>query len=366
MGRPRKHNSIWPARCYEKSGTVYYQWKGEPPFNPQTGDRYKTWTRLGPANEPATVLATLSTLLLTPSCNTVNQLVDHFVKVEGPNWPASTRASYTSRLNFIRAALGHMHPEALTVAGVKQYVQARERGTNDIAGSPSRANNEKRLLKQVLQLALEDSLISRNVAAECTYKAKEKKRKGDNGTARKVVTDDQLVTFLNVVPEWVQVWTLLACATGARKNDICSWTWDSITSAQDDDGNDLLVFTASKTDKQHVFTLTEQLQYVLARARKLANGKSLYVVCDDRGRQVPVNGVSNAFKNAARRDAFALGRWTPHDLRARAITNVVKQTGGDLNAGRLLAGHSNVQVTGRYVVEQAPVAPVQLPDQLLN
>ncbi len=138
---------------------------------------------------------------------------------------------------------------------------------------------------------------------------------------------------------------ILLLDTGARINEVCSLTWDSVAA-------DLTTINFYRTKVQNeglIFT-TDRVKEVLSRRK--TNG-SIYVFpsrCGTKPRGYSTRTICDAIELAglnAYHKVERYGKFTPHSFRHTFASRLV-QGGVSLYAVSKLLGHSDIQMTQRY------------------
>jgi integrase/recombinase XerD len=179
------------------------------------------------------------------------------------------------------------------------------------------------------------------------------------GKQAKLLSKGQIQSLLGYVSKGRygdrnSVIALLSLRAGLRAKEIAGLTWSMVT---DCDGNITkeirLENRASKGRSGRIIPLNSELRNALVELKKSQNLKKLnseFVVITQRSKytspQVVVNQFSRWYKELGFSGASShSGRRTAITGWARRISNV----GGSLRDVQLLAGHSNLATTQRYI-----------------
>ena len=177
-------------------------------------------------------------------------------------------------------------------------------------------------------------------------------------TQAKILTKGQIeavLGFLNSTryPERNRVIFLLSVRAGLRAKEIACLKWEMLTDAEGKLGTAInLVDGASKGRSGRVIPLNKELLAALKalRATQTRFRPSLYVIATERATQTSPAAIANLFAAWYRSLGFTgasshSGRRTAITGWARRISNV----GGSLRDVQLLAGHSALSTTQRYI-----------------
>lgn len=150
--------------------------------------------------------------------------------------------------------------------------------------------------------------------------------------------------------------------TGARYNEACKLTWDSIAK----DLSTINLYRSKVQNEGLIFT-TERVKQVLLRRK---NNGSVYVFpsrCGTKPRGYSARIISDAIELAGL-NAYHLveryGKFTPHSFRHTFASRLV-QGGVSLYAVSKLLGHTDIQMTQRYA-HLAPNAEAKQAAEILN
>jgi integrase len=150
---------------------------------------------------------------------------------------------------------------------------------------------------------------------------------------------------------------LLSVRAGLRAKEIASLTWAMLTDAEGEIGDAIhLVDEASKGSSGRVIPLNKELKAALQRIQKAQVGgrASPFVVTTERAKQTSAAAVVNLFAVWYR--ALGFNGCSSHSGRRGFITNAARKigtVGGSLRDVQLLAGHSSLSTTQRYIEAHA-------------
>jgi integrase len=155
-------------------------------------------------------------------------------------------------------------------------------------------------------------------------------------------------------PERNQVIFLLSAKAGLRAKEIACLTWDMVTDAQGQLGDTInLRDIAAKGSSGRVIPLNKELRCALVRLmaiRPTGRRHSPYVITTERAPKTSAAAVVNLF--AAWYRGLGFNGCSSHSGRRTFITNAARRistVGGSLRDIQLLAGHSALSTTQRYI-----------------
>ena len=170
---------------------------------------------------------------------------------------------------------------------------------------------------------------------------------------------DQLLWYVGTLrhPLRNEVIVLLSVKAGLRAKEIASLTWSMITDADGDVGSNIhLTDKASKGRGGRVIPLNMQLRLNLIelleqeRQHYRFNVETSHVIRTERSDKTSPQAVVNMF--ASWFEDMGLNGCSSHSGRRTFITNAAKKissVGGSLRDVQMLAGHSSLAVTQRYI-----------------
>ena len=182
------------------------------------------------------------------------------------------------------------------------------------------------------------------------------------GKQAKILTKkqiDQLIWYVGTLrhPLRNEVIVLLSVKAGLRAKEIAGLTWSMITDADGDIGSNIhLTDKASKGRGGRVIPLNMQLRLKLAdllekeRQHHRFDIETSHVIRTERSTKTSPQAVVNMF--ASWFDDMGLNGCSSHSGRRTFITNAAKKissVGGSLRDVQMLAGHSSLAVTQRYI-----------------
>jgi integrase len=170
---------------------------------------------------------------------------------------------------------------------------------------------------------------------------------------------DQLLWYVGTLRHSLrnEVIVLLSVKAGLRAKEIASLTWSMITDADDDIASSIhLTDKASKCKGGRVIHLNMQLRLKLTDLLELERQHhrfdlaTSHVIRTERSAKTSPQAIVNMF--ASWFDDMGLNGCSSHSGWRTFITNAAKKissVGGSLRDVQMLAGHSSIVVTQRYI-----------------
>lgn len=146
---------------------------------------------------------------------------------------------------------------------------------------------------------------------------------------------------------------LLSVRAGLRAKEIASLTWGMLTDAQGTVSDAInLQDVASKGKSGGVIWLNKELKVAIEGYRKSLSGVSASdrVIKSERGSNVKAQMIVNMFQNWYKQLGFE--GCSSHSGRRTFITNAARKistVGGSIKDVQILARHSSLQMTQRYI-----------------
>jgi integrase len=144
----------------------------------------------------------------------------------------------------------------------------------------------------------------------------------------------------------------LSIKAGLRAKEIASLTWRMVTDARGQIGQSVhLEDSASKGRSGRVIPMNEELRRALAEYAKtilVSSGK--FLIESERSRHMSPQAIVNLFWRWYRHVGFE--GCSSHSGRRTFITNTARRistVGGSLRDVQVLAGHTNLRTTQRYI-----------------
>ena len=222
-----------------------------------------------------------------------------------------------------------MTPDEIRPRDVAHYRDVRGRKNGKVT-----ANMEKSTLSAVFSKAVEWGICDRNPCRE-VKRIRQKERD-------RYMTDEEFVLLRENAGPLIQCIIDLAYLTGLRIGDILKLKRSDIKDGE-------MYVTTQKTGKKLVFSIVDDLEVVLTRAKALPRPiLSDYLFCARTGN--PMSRKLFTFKFVQLKKSLGLHDRNLHfhDIRAKAATDAANQ---GLNAQRLL-GHKNRNQTDHYIKQR--------------
>jgi integrase len=156
---------------------------------------------------------------------------------------------------------------------------------------------------------------------------------------------------------------LLSVKVGLRAKEIARLTWWMTNDAQGQIARAIyLQDSASKGRSGRTIPLSDEVRDALIEYRELVPSAGPHVICTERSLQTSPQAVVNLFQRWYRHLGFV--GCSSHSGRRTFITNAARRistVGGSLRDVQMLAGHSNLRTTERYI-DPNPEAQVRIVD----
>lgn len=155
---------------------------------------------------------------------------------------------------------------------------------------------------------------------------------------------------------------LLSTKAGLRAKEIASLTWRMVTDARGQIGQAIyLENTASKGQSGRVIPMNDELRTALAAYSKTTNmASSSFLIESERSNRMSAQAIVNLFWRWYQHVGF--DGCSSHSGRRTFITNTARKistVGGSLRDVQMLAGHTNLRTTQRYI-EANPEAQMKI------
>lgn len=148
---------------------------------------------------------------------------------------------------------------------------------------------------------------------------------------------------------------LLSARAGLRAHEIANLTWGMLSDASGSIGEDIrLEDRASKGRSGRVIPMNRELREMLSAWRTEQKPTSDYVISTERSPRTTAQAIVNMFFQWYADLGFV--GCSSHSGRRTFITNAARKitsVGGSLRDVQLLAGHSDLRVTQRYIEAEA-------------
>ena len=155
---------------------------------------------------------------------------------------------------------------------------------------------------------------------------------------------------------------LLSAKAGLRAKEIASLTWRMVTDARGQIGQAIhLENTASKGQSGRVIPMNDELRIALtAYAKTTITVSGNYLIESERSDRMSAQAIVNLFWRWYQHIGF--DGCSSHSGRRTFITNTARKistVGGSLRDVQMLAGHTNLRTTQRYI-EANPEAQIKI------
>jgi integrase len=253
----------------------------------------------------------------------------------------STLENYETQLpKWIHPKWGNLELREITKAHVHQIIY------EDLAGrvSPNTQKSILKMVRRILQLAVEEGALDRNPTMGVQVKVPEVEQKVLTNSEVEIFLREAKLTRHRLYPTW-----FMALKTGMRSGELMALTWNDI----DLDGKMISVsrqwtskfgFAPTKTKRSRVVPISEDLS-VFLKALKLEQGsKSEFVL-------PRLTEWTSGMQAKVTREFCAVIGVTPvkfHDLRATFITNLLGR-GVPLAQVMAVVGHHQLKTTNGYL-----------------
>src|SRR6476620_6538041 len=159
---------------------------------------------------------------------------------------------------------------------------------------------------------------------------------------------------------------LLSAKAGLRAKEIASLTWRMVTDARGQIGQAIhLENTASKGQSGRVIPMNDEVRTALAAyAKTTIIASSSFLIESERSDRMSAQAVVNLFWRWYQNIGF--DGCSSHSRRRTFITNTARKistVGGSLRDVQMLAGHTNLRTTQRYI-EVNPEAQVRIVEMI--
>lgn len=180
------------------------------------------------------------------------------------------------------------------------------------------------------------------------------------GRQAKILTKGQVEAALAFVqktrhPVRNRVILLLSAKAGLRAKEVAALTWEMVTDADGKIGAAIhLPDTASKGRSGRVIPLNGALRHSLSAWIEIADHRSTYVITTERSARTSAQAIVNLF--ARWYDELGFAGASSHSGRRTFITNAARKipnVGGSIRDVQMLAGHSSLRTTQRYIEADA-------------
>lgn len=219
------------------------------------------------------------------------------------------------------------------------------------------------ILKSVFDYAYSEYLIVDNVFLRVNFKQFDNMFVATVPIQKRIHSDEEIVSFLDELhrrqknrPVYSSVWALeLQILIGLRRGEIPALTWDNITEngiliCQEQittSDNQFVIVNHTKTYKDRLFPLTDDLKDFLARLKQMHKTyypDSIYLF-PNRENTAPITNraVYLVYRNVCKKLGISKEKGIikgPHSFRRNVVNSLIKSSGGNIFLASTLLGHS--------------------------
>lgn len=274
---------------------------------------------------------------------TLNQCFDRYLRDVLPSKGARTQKDYARHIKVLRRVFGHRDPNDVQQRDIGRFLDV-----------------EKGKIQRNRQVAVFSAVYSKIVGRwylarvnPCIGVERNESKRRD-----RYITNEEFDLIRARMPAVVQIAMDLALITGQRQGDLLALRWEHVAPNG-------ISFRQSKTGKRLRVALSDELNKVLDRARKMKPDLPReYVLRTSKGRRYTSEGFRALWQRRMRKilkgyyrkprgkeriwhDPVIKERLTFHDIRAKCVSD-----SATLDEAYERAGHSNMSMT-RSVYDRA-------------
>lgn len=309
--KQRKKDRHLPQCVYQKHGAYWYVKGGK-------------WRRLGKTLSEA--MDTYARIIALPTDSVSAALDEQMIRYEAQHergeLAASTIAQYRTAVSQLKPIFAEFSLHDVTATTIYQWM-------DHYADKKAMANRMRTVLQATFDHAVRMGKCANNPVMQVKRHAERKRDR--------YLTDKELAALLEAASPTMKAIIMMCYLTGQRIGDVLAIKLDDIT----DDG---ILFRQGKTGKRLLVKMYPALRRAVAAAKALpCKGQRTYLLCQPNGKKRLYKGVYDLFMRTA--EVAGVEDVTPHDLRAKAITDAERQ-GLD---SQKLGGHTTKGMTLRYI-----------------
>ena len=271
---------------------------------------------------------------------TMNDLFDRYMMEVAPLKAKETYRSNLKQMPKLRAAFGHIPPEAITPVHIYRYLDVRGKT------APVSANRDKALLSHVFTMAIRWGAAQNNPCRN-VKRLPEKRRD-------RYITDKEFLAVKKLASPLIACVMDFAYLTGQRLSDILKVKLADI-------GDDGISIEIGKTKNKILIEWSDALCAVIAESKRIRGRVTgLYLFCNRKGRPYTRDGFSSLWQRLMKEvvaEGVLTERFRFHDIRRKSATDLEKASGRE--QARRLLGHGSQQMTGVYISGKQSVKPVK-------
>ncbi len=269
-----------------------------------------------------------------------------FVRTEFDPWCAvehkdrpSTYARYMRSVKVLNEFFGSQALQAISAGAVEKYKiqrcqQKRKHARDGHFVTPAAVNRDLAVLRILFNYAIRLEIVNKNPVAQVRFFCEKQ-------NCMRVVSAEEEERYLAAAAPLLQHVAILMLDTGMRPGEIYKLRKDDIELTL----RSVSVRSGKTANATRHIPLTERTYQVLAR--RVADAKTEWLFPCPFDSSLPVLDVRKAHDGAVRRAKISPPFWL-YDLRHTALTRMA-MAGIDLPTLKELAGHSQIQMTMRYV-----------------
>lgn len=322
MGRKRKaHREMPLPRVYWHRG----KWQYKVP-NHRRSEFGRAWVPLGKTIKEAHQV--YSEQVLKEPGNTIDWLFDWYIGNIIPEKAQATQKGNLRCIEKLRPVFGQMIPEDLRRTHMQQFLRIRGKSGH------RQANMEFSLMSHMFNCAINEGLVNTEVnPCQGVRKLPEPPR-----TIH--VTDEMLITWVDLAPPVAVCYSWLAYMTGIRRSDLLSMKLDQLR----DDGIRVTPRKTARLHKTGLYPWTDVMRDVVDTWRRHRKVSSVYLISNRAGQRYTGDGWSSNWARWMRKMPEGM-RFAPNDIRPAYATELERQ-GGNVTAALM---HSSRRVTELYL-----------------
>lgn len=222
-----------------QDGTVRYRFVVDAGRNPETGQRIQLTRTFDTKKEARDEYARIRSeraagTLVVPSKTTVAELVDAWLREATVDVEVATKRSYEDAMRYVRTRLGHKRVQELATADVQELIEWMLTSARRIGGKPGTGLSVRTVdltlgrLRAVLNMAVRDRLVVRNVAEFAKVPRQARKDDRARRRARRPWTEDEVKVFLAYCAGHRLYAVMLLALIGLRPAEVCGLRWVDI------------------------------------------------------------------------------------------------------------------------------------------
>lgn len=217
-------------------GKVRYRFVVDVGRHPETGERQQVTRTFDTKKEAQTERARIvheksAGTLVVPAKTTVGQLVDMWLREATVDVEVATKRSYEDAMRYVRTRFGEKRVQELTTADVQGLIEWMLTSARRIGGKPGTGLSVRTVdltlgrLRAVLDMAIRDRLVVRNVAQYAKVPRQARKEDRARRRARRPWDEDEVKVFLAYCAGTRLYAVMLLSLIGLRPAEVCGLRW---------------------------------------------------------------------------------------------------------------------------------------------